>query len=146
MNYRHGFTLIELMVTVAIIAILSSIGIPSYQKYIKKAAVTDMLQATVPYKMAVELCVLEQGDLTKCNAGSQGVPTGESTRYIKSITVVKGVITLVGDKTLTGLTVVMTATKNSNGRLNWNGVCTSADLSISESCKSLFGFTDVGDG
>jgi len=37
MNYRHGFTLIELMVTVAIIAILSSIGIPSYQKYIKKS-------------------------------------------------------------------------------------------------------------
>lgn len=141
MSYRNGFTLIELMVTVAIIAILSSIAIPSYQGYIKKAAVTDMLQATVPYKMGVELCVLEQGDLTNCNAGSQGVPTGESTRYVESITIVKGVITLVGQKTLEGLTVVMTPTKNDRGRLNWNGVCTSTDLSISEPCKILFGFS-----
>ncbi|WP_016583051.1 prepilin-type N-terminal cleavage/methylation domain-containing protein, partial [Yersinia pestis] len=69
LTLQKGFTLIELMVAVAIIAVLSDIGIPSYQRYIQKAALTDMLQAIVPYKMAVELCALEQSNLDSCNAG-----------------------------------------------------------------------------
>lgn len=41
---------------IGIIAILSAIGVPAYQNYLRKAALTDMLQTFVPYRTAVELC------------------------------------------------------------------------------------------
>jgi prepilin peptidase dependent protein D len=62
------------MVVIGIIAILSAIGIPAYQNYLRKAALTDMLQTFVPYRTAIELCALDHGGLTSCDAGSNGIP------------------------------------------------------------------------
>ncbi|AHK19916.1 prepilin peptidase-dependent pilin [Yersinia similis] len=142
LTLQKGFTLIELMVAIAIIAVLSGIGIPSYQRYIQKAALTDMLQAIVPYKMAVELCALEQSNLDSCNAGSNGIPAGQISRYINAINIAKGVITLSGQHTLTGLTLAISPTRNSNGNLIWTRTCTATDSAMTDSCKMVFRFND----
>lgn len=141
MIYRQqGFTLIELMVAVAIITVLSSIGIPSYQRYLQKAALIDMLQAIMSYKTAIELCVFEKNSITGCNAGSNDIPETKTTRYVKSMKILNGVITLSGQQILDGLTIVMTPKKNNNDGLSWVSTCTTPQVSIADSCKAVFRF------
>lgn len=74
MDRQQGFTLIELMVVIGIIAILSAIGVPAYQNYLRKAALTDMLQTFIPYRTAIELCALDHGGVESCDGGSNGHP------------------------------------------------------------------------
>ena len=83
-NVQKGFTLIELMIVVAIIGILAAVAIPAYQDYTKKARFTEVISMTGAYKTAVELCIQDQGipvggTVTGCQAGSGGVPQGITT-------------------------------------------------------------------
>lgn len=77
---QRGFTLVELMIVVGIVAILSAIGLPAYQNYLQRAALTDMLQTMVPFKTAVELCAIERGGPDACQAGQRGIPQGTTSR------------------------------------------------------------------
>ncbi len=140
-----GFTLIELMLVIAIVAILGTIGLPAYQGYLQKAALTDMLQAMVPYKTGVELCALEQGNLNGCSAGSQGVPSGRTSRYVSAVAVQQGIIALTGQQTLQGLTLTLTPGRDSSGAITWTRLCRlDADNSALESaCREVFRFADA---
>jgi type IV pilus assembly protein PilA len=73
-NVQKGFTLIELMIVVAIIGILAAVAIPAYSNYTKKAKFTEVSQATQAMKSAVEACQVDMGDLLQCTNGSNGVP------------------------------------------------------------------------
>lgn len=143
MERQRGFTLIELMIVIGIVAILSAIGLPSYQNYLQRAALTDMLQTMVPYKTAVELCAIERGDPAQCQAGSGGIPAAKGSRYVATLSVANGVISLDGQESLSGLQVEMTPTWNATeGTIDWQRSCTSTNASLRDSCLEQFRFAD----
>lgn len=91
---RAGFTLFEVMITMAIIAIIAIIAIPAYQNYTRKAHFSEIVQAAVPYKLAVTECYHILSDIKDCHSGVHGIPNQNQrlSKNIQSIVVTSGEI------------------------------------------------------
>ena len=119
---QAGFTLIELLIVVAIIAILAALAVPTYLSYTQKSYFTEVIQATAPYKLAVEACYQMQGAgtaVSNCAGGQNGVPANNTTGQgnVGSVTVTSaGVITGTGSAlhNLGSETYILTPTPTNN--------------------------------
>lgn len=142
MKKQSGFTLIELMIVVAIVAILAAIALPAYQNYTKKAKFTEVIASTGALKTSVELCYADQGALTNCDSGSQGIPAAQSgaVGLVEDLSVTDGTITAVAVGTsgspvngLAGEDYILKPTANGN-KLTWATVSSSTCIAA-EICK-----------
>ena len=126
MKKQHGFTLIELMIVVAIIGILAAIAIPAYQDYVKKAQSSEVILAMSPGKAVVSEYLLVRGiptidflNLTDTQAGIAQVETD----LVKSVVWVTGVgIIATGQGGLAGLAICLQPDAESSGagQVEWN--------------------------
>ena len=95
-NLQAGFTLIELMIVVAIIGILAAVAIPAYQNYIVRSKVANAISSVNTLKTAVAICYQEAGGvLTNCSTGAASlIPVFTATKEVDSASVTAGVITM----------------------------------------------------
>jgi type IV pilus assembly protein PilA len=96
---QKGFTLIELMIVVAIIGILAAIAIPAYQDYTIRAQVSEGLNLAAAAKAAVAEHFLNRGDAPtdRQEAGMSANAGDTSGKYVSSVGVANGVITITYD-------------------------------------------------
>ena len=126
-SLQKGFTLIELMIVVAIIGILAAIAIPAYQDYTVRAQVTEGLNLASAVKASVAESFATNGTwpVALTNIGITNAPSG---KYVSAVNLTTGTISItyagaqVNANALTAATNVLALTPkvSNNGDVIWN--------------------------
>ena len=124
-SMQKGFTLIELMIVVAIIGILAAVALPAYQDYTVRAKVTEVILAASGAKLAVAEAAQVGGAMPTT---ASLVVTTQSTQYVSSVAYSQGSTASIGIITATatnkeskinGLNITLTGTLGSTGTVDW---------------------------
>ena len=130
---QQGFTLIELMIVVAIIGILAAIAIPQYQNYTGRAQLSDAIIIASGVKTAVAEYYQTNGSFTGASSGTGGIPSDIASgagKYASALATADGTITVTMNTAgvascVSGATVVLTP-----------GTPASQDAPISWTCST----------
>ncbi|MES2414310.1 MAG: pilin [Pseudomonadota bacterium] len=123
-SIQKGFTLIELMIVVAIIGILAAVALPAYQDYTTRAKVSELVLAASSARTALSEAVTTGGVFP---ATASVTLASQVSKYVASVayaygTASTGLITVVAsaaDANMSGKTVQLAGTLNSTGTVVW---------------------------
>ena len=122
-NVQKGFTLIELMIVVAIIGILAAVAIPAYQDYTIKAKLQEATSLTSPSRTALGIFCSENGSFASLSGGTLDefdvtVPGG--AKVVDTVAVAKTADTTA---TITAALLSTAPSAVASGSITWTGTC-----------------------
>ena len=122
---QKGFTLIELMIVVAIIGILAAIALPAYQDYTVRSRVSELAVMASGMKATVGENIANLGSVTTGScAGVTNIATATTNTASSTCDDGTGVIAITGTSAAKGVVLTYTPTQNSDGVITWR--CTSS--------------------